>query len=227
MKLLIIEDEPDLLASLIKGFKKNGYAVDGSEDGAEGLELYKINEYDLIILDLNLPSMDGLEVLSEIRKRDKIQRILILSARNTIKDKVSGLDGGANDYLPKPFDFSELDARVRALLRSTMVLNDTEIDLGGIIISTLTKTIKISQIPIDFAPREYSILEYLAVNRGRTVSAEELIEHVWDSDTNMFTDSVKVHISNIRKKLFAAGAENLLQTIRGQGYLIEKGRLKH
>lgn len=223
MKLLIIEDEPDLLASLAKGFQKKGYAVDTSGDGREGLELSRINEYDLILLDLNLPSMDGLEVLKEIRKTDKTQRVLILSARNSVRDKVDGLDTGANDYLPKPFDFSELDARVRALLRSSVLLNDTEIDLGPVRVDTLKKSVSArNRGALELAPREYAILEYLAVHRGRAVSAEELIEHVWNSEANLFTDSVKVHISNIRKKLADACGEELIRTVRGQGYLVEK-----
>lgn len=224
MKLLFIEDEPDLLESLIRGFKKKGYAADGSSDGAEGLELCRINEYDLIILDLNLPSMDGLDILKEIRKKDKTQRVLILSARGTVDDRVTGLDTGANDYLPKPFDFTELDARVRALLRSTVVMNDTEIDLGGIIVNTMNKTIYTpDKTALDIAPREYAIVEYLAINRGRAVSTEELIEHIWSSEANMFTDSAKVHVSNIRKKISLACGRELIKTVRGQGYLIEKG----
>lgn len=227
MKLLIIEDEPDLLASLARGFRKKGYAVDTAEDGTDGLELFLINEYDLILLDLNLPSLDGLEVLKEIRKENQTQRVLILSARSSVPDRVVGLDTGANDYLPKPFDFLELDARVRTLLRSALILNDAEIDLGCVRVNTSKKQVfSMQQDPLDLAPREYAIIEYLTIHRGRVVSAEELIEHVWDSEVNLFSDAVKVHISNIRRKLVAVCGEQLIDTVRGHGYLIEGEKIQ-
>lgn len=224
MKLLLIEDEPDLLAALTRGFQKKGYLVDGCGDGGEGLALWQINEYDLVVLDLNLPTMDGLQVLREIRRQDKLQRVLILSARSAVADKVAGLDEGANDYLPKPFDFSELDARVRALLRHVVLVNDTRILLGELEVDTARKVAFVKGQPLELAPKEYALLEYLAVHRGRTVSAEELIEHIWSSEANLFTDSVKVHVSNLRRKLTATCGAGLVQTLRGQGYLIEEIR---
>ena len=220
MKLLIIEDEIDLINALKKGFIKKGYVVDCAIDGEDGLELYHINEYDLIILDLNLPSMDGLEVLKAIREQDKMQRVLILSARSAVSDRIIGLDMGANDYLPKPFDFGELDARVRSLLRCELIQHNTIIKYGDIKLDTRAKSISVKDLTLCLAPREYAILEYLLLYQGKVISAEELIEHVWDSEANMFTDAVKVHISNIRKKLREVCGEEYIITIRGQGYLI-------
>lgn len=220
MKLLIIEDEIDLVNALKKGFIKKGYVVDCATDGENGLELYYINEYDLIILDLNLPSMDGLEVLKAIREQDKMQRVLILSARSAVSDRIIGLDMGANDYLPKPFDFGELDARVRSLFRCELIQHNTVIKYGDIKLDTRAKNISIKGLTLCLAPREYAILEYLLLHQGKVISAEELIEHVWNSEANMFTDAVKVHISNIRKKLREACEEEYIITIRGQGYLI-------
>lgn len=221
MKLLIIEDESDLAAAIQRGFVKKGYAADVAMDGAEGLEIYKINDYDLIVLDLNLPTMDGLEVLKAIRERDKLQKIIILSARSAIKDKVLGLDAGANDYLAKPFDFEELDARVRNLLRAEFVVHDTVVSFGPLKLNTKLKTLTVMEKQVELAPKEYSILEYLLLHSDSVVSAEEIIEHIWDSDANLFTDSVKVHISNLRRKLRAAGGEDMIISSRGQGYRIK------
>lgn len=222
MKILIIEDEVDLARALQKGLIKNGYAVDIAVDGAEGFELYKINSYDLIVLDLNLPSMDGLEILRAIRKDDKLQRIIILSARGAIDDRILGLDMGANDYLPKPFDFGELCARVRSLLCRSFTQESREVQCGELRLDTSAKEIFFKETKLDITSREYSLLEYLTLNAGRVVSAEELIEHVWSSETDYFSAAVKVHISNLRKKLKDMGGEELILTARGQGYLIEK-----
>lgn len=222
MKLLIIEDEIDLLTALKKGFIKMGYAVDTAEDGEEGAFLASVNEYDVIILDLNLPSKDGLDVLREIRTRSLTQRVIILSARSSVSDKVLGLDIGANDYLAKPFDFFELAARVRSLARRSFVQDDIILQIGKVRLDTASRSVEYAGKKIDFAPKEYAILEYLALHRGQVISAETLIEHVWESDIDMFSASVKVHISNIRKKLSQATGNELIQTRRGSGYIIEK-----
>ena len=222
MKLLIIEDEIDIIHALKKGFEKRGYVVDCAMDGEGGLELYHINEYDLIILDLNLPIVDGLDVLGAIRKQDKLQKVLILSARSTVPDKIVGLDLGANDYLPKPFDFRELDARVRSLLRCKMLQHETIIHCGDITLDTQAKRISTCGFPLDLAPREYAIFEYLLLHQGTAISAETLIEHIWDSEANLFTDAVKIHISNLRKKLKETCGKEYIVTVRGQGYLIDK-----
>ena len=161
MKLLIIEDEPDMRNALKKGFIKKGYLVDTAEDGEEGSYLALVNTYDVIVLDLNLPGKDGLEILQEIRDRSKTQRVIILSARSSVPDKITGLDMGANDYLAKPFDFMELEARVRSLARREMVQNDTKINIHNLVIDTVQKKVSYNGEKIELSPKEYAILEYL------------------------------------------------------------------
>ena len=161
MKLLIIEDEPDMRNALKKGFIKKDYLVDTAEDGEEGSYLALVNTYDVIVLDLNLPGKDGLEILQEIRDRSKTQRVIILSARSSVPDKITGLDMGANDYLAKPFDFMELEARVRSLARREMVQNDTKINIHNLVIDTVQKKVSYNGEKIELTPKEYAILEYL------------------------------------------------------------------
>lgn len=222
MKILIIEDEIDLVKAIKKGFSKREYIIDYALDGKEGLELYYINDYDLIILDLNLPSMDGLEILRNIRQSDNSQRILILSARSSVEDKVKGLDLGANDYLVKPFSLLELDARVRSLLRSEKIQYSFKVSYKNMELDTLLKAVYINNIKVNLSPREYAIVEYLILNKGKVISAEDLLEHIWLDDINLFTDSVKVHISNIRKKFKEFSDEKYIYTIRGGGYLMHE-----
>lgn len=222
MKLLIVEDEEDLANALKRGFQKAGYAVDVALDGGEGLELYGVNSYDLILLDLNLPVLDGLEVLKAIRKRDKLQRVLILSARSAVENRIEGLDLGANDYLAKPFDFGELSARVRSLLRRSFLQESSVVHCGLITLRTDLKQLEAGGKPLETTAKEYALIEYLVLHAGKVVSAEELIEHVWDSEADFFSAAVKVHISNLRRKLKQACGRELIVTQRGQGYLIEK-----
>lgn len=224
MKLLIMEDEEDLLKILKKYFVKKGYIVETAMDGAEGFQMYQINEYDLIILDLNLPSMDGMEVLLNIRKRDVSQKILILSARAELEDRVLGFDMGVNDYLPKPFSIVELDARVRALLRCEIKQYGNEIISGMFRLHMDRKQIYVNDQKLELGPKEYAILEYLIINNEKVVSTESLIEHIWNSDVNMFTRSVKVHVSNIRKKIKNISGENGIVTVKGYGYTIGQER---
>lgn len=158
MKILLIEDEEDLIEALAHGLKKNGYVVDMATDGRDGLELSYINDYDLIILDLNLPSMDGLDILTEIRKRDQECKILILSARSDYSQRIEGLDKGANDYLVKPFDFGELLARTRALLRRTFIQQNTQLKHGDLIIDTAKRCVMYHQQPVELSPKEFALL---------------------------------------------------------------------
>lgn len=223
MKLLIIEDEEDILDALVYGFRKLGYIVDSASDGQDGLECIYINKYDLIILDLNLPSMDGLEILSKIREEDEQSKVIILSARTQFTDRIKGLDMGANDYLIKPFDFGELVARVKSLLRRSFIQKNSKMKYGDIIIDTNSRIVYAEEgKKIELAPKEFAIFEYLMLNRGRAVSAEELIEHIWDSDFEMFSNSIKVHVSNLRKKLSCYSDKEIIFNIRGSGYIINK-----
>lgn len=219
MRLLIIEDEDDLRTALARGLQKLGYSVDQAENGAEGLSLAETNAYDLIVLDLNLPEVDGLEVLTRIREQNWEQKILILSARTAFHQRVEGLDLGANDYLVKPFDFGELEARIRNLLRRSFFQKNPELTCGGIVLNTIARTVTGPDgSALELTPKELAILEYLLMNRGRPVRAEELIEHVWSEDSDPFSNAVKVHVSLLRKKLTAAGCSDLLHTVRGAGY---------
>lgn len=222
MKLLIVEDEPDMLKALEKWFVKKGFLVDTAEDGEEGSYLALVNTYDVIVLDLNLQGKDGLEILQEIRERSKTQRVIILSARSSVPDKILGLDMGANDYLTKPFDFMELDARVRSLVRREIVQRDTEIRINHLVIDTVQKMVFYNGEKVELAPKEYAILEYLGINLGKTVSAEDLIEHVWESDIDLFSVSVKVHMSKLRKKIEKVTGKKYIETIRGRGYLLSE-----
>lgn len=222
MKLLIVEDEEDMREALCYGLKKRGYAVDSTGDGAEAAELCDINDYDLVVLDLNLPGMDGMDVLKHVESLERPIKVLILSARSELSDKLAGLDGGASDYLTKPFHFEELEARIRVLLRRSFVQAETALSRGGLRLDTRLKTVSYLDRPLEFSMREFAILEYLMVNMGRPVSAGELMEHVWDSEADLFSNQVKVYISVIRRKLTAVTEEEIIRSIRGAGYLIDK-----
>lgn len=221
MRILVIEDEIDLLEAIEEGLKIDGYAVDTSEDGIDGLELSKINDYDLIILDLNLPSMDGIDILKSIRKSDNLIKILILTARSSIEDRVVGLDLGANDYLVKPFHFEELEARIRSLLRVKYIQEDIVLKYNNLKIDTKLRKAYINDEFIKLTKKEFSILEYLMKNINKVISQEELIEHIWDNSVDMFSNSVRVHINSLRKKLKASINNEVIKNIVGVGYVIE------
>ena len=220
MKILIVEDEYQLQKIVAKGLRKCGYAVDTAIDGEVALEQFEVNEYDLIILDLNLPKVDGMDVLREIRKKNLTVKVLILSARHDINDRVAGLDDGANDYLVKPFDFHELEARIRCLLRQQIVTHQTQFILHGITLDLAKCVAMIGSEDINLTKKEFSILRYLMFNKNKVISAEQIIEHVWDSDRDMFSNSFKFHMSSLRKKIAEKGKADLIKTYRGQGYMI-------
>lgn len=221
MKLLLVEDEALLSKNVAKGLRLLGYAVDCAYDGEEALELWEVNAYDLMILDLNLPKLDGMEVLRRVRAQDAESRILILSARNTVDDKISGLDGGSNDYLTKPFEFRELEARIRGLLRRSFTTAPADLRCGCLRVDTAARRAYCAEAPVELTRKEYAILEYLLTHTGRVVGAEELIEHAWDSEADPFSNSFRFHIHSLRKKLDEAGAGGYIITQRGQGYRIQ------
>lgn len=221
MKLLIVEDEIRLKEILAKGLKKCGYAVDTAEDGEEALEQFEVNEYDLIVLDLNLPKVDGMEVLRIIRRSNRTVKILILTARSDIEDRVKGLDDGGNDYLVKPFDFKELEARIRCLLRQQVVIQETNLTAAGITLNQVKCIALAGDQELGLTKKEYSILQYLILNKNKVISTEQLIEHVWDSETDLFSNSFKFHMSSLKKKLADKRSEGVIRNIRGQGYIIE------
>ena len=218
MKLLIVEDEVLLSRSLSKVL---GYAVDCAFDGEEALELLEINAYDLMVLDINIPKINGLDVLKKIREAGSRLPVIILSAKNTVFDKVKGLDCGSNDYLTKPFDFLELEARIRNLLRQNTGLNDSVVRCGEASIDTSAKKAYWGSTLLDLTKKEYSILQYLLHHPDTVISAEELIEHVWDSEVDLFSNSFRFHIHSLRKKIKDAGStSDFIITIRGQGYMV-------
>lgn len=221
MKLLVVEDEERLRKILAKGLKKCGYAVDTAGDGEEALEYFEVNDYDLVVLDLNLPRVDGMEVLRIIRSKNRTIKVLILSARSDIEDRIRGLDDGGNDYLIKPFDFKELEARIRCLLRQKVIMEETELQASGITLSLAKCTAMAGKEVLPLTKKEYSILQYLMLNKNRIISAEQLIEHVWDSEADLFSNSFKFHMSSLRKKLAEHLTDSVIQNIRGQGYMIE------
>lgn len=218
LKILLVEDEELLSNVIAKGLKKLGFAVDQTYDGENALYLYDVNTYDLIILDLNLPIIDGMEVLGQIRKTDFKTKILILSARSEVIDRIAGLNQGANDYLVKPFDFDELVARVNNLLRQSFIQTPSILSVGNITMDLLAKTVSANHVLLSLTNKEYAILEYLMLNQGKVISQSELIEHVWDSDVDPFSNSLKFHLHSLKKKL---GEENIISNIRGQGYIIK------
>lgn len=218
MRILLVEDEKDLNRILAKGLKKIGYAVDGAFDGEEALFMFDVNEYDLILLDLNLPKIDGLDVLKEIRKRNLYIKVIILSARVDIDQRVEGLDAGANDYMIKPFDFKELEARIRTLLRMSFTQNPSVLYCIDLSLNTNTRKVYIKDQEIELTRKEFCILEYLMQNRERLISNEELFEHVWDNEADEFSNTLKFHVHSLKKKLGQYSDIEYIINKRGHGY---------
>ncbi len=216
MRLLVVEDEPDLLAGLLRSFRDDGYAVDGAADGEEGLFKAQTHEYDAIVLDIMLPVMDGWEVLAKLRETRKTP-VLMLTARDAVRDRVRGLDTGADDYLIKPFDRDELLARVRALVRRGAAGTRVRIEIGDMVIDAAARTVFRAGEPVPLTAREFALLYYLAVHRGEVVTRTTLYEHLFDETDNTLSNLLDVHVSNIRRKL----GHDLIKTRRGHGYSIE------
>ena len=220
MRLLVVEDEITLCETIAKGLRLDGYEVDICYDGGTAWNMAMDESYDLIILDLNLPVMDGMEVLRNIRKEDSETAVLILSARGHLQDKIDGLDSGANDYLCKPFHFEELEARVRSLTRRRTVQNNVILSCGELSLDTKSRTAMARGEKLPLTRKELGLLEYLLLHQERPVPQEELIQHVWDSSVDSFSNSIRVHISALRKKLRAALGYDPIANRIGQGYVI-------
>lgn len=228
MRILVIEDETELREALEEGLRMSGYAVDGASDGEAGWEMLTIYQYDLLLLDLNLPSIDGMEILRRIRATNSDLRILILSAREGIEDRVGGLDCGANDYLIKPFHFSELLARIRSLLRRRFETEQSILTCQNVSLLRNTQEVLIGDKAVPLMPKEYGILEYLMSNANRYVTQEELLEHVWDENADPFTSSVRVYVSFLRKKLSPyLNSAVFIESAPSKGYMIRKEAEDH
>ena len=221
MKILVVEDEEKLLQSIKEGLVHSGYLVDISSDGDEASFMAFSNDYDLIILDINLPGKNGFEILKEIRKRDSEVNIIMLTALSDIDDRVRGLDLGANDYIVKPFHFDELKARIRSLLRRKTSIRDSIIRSNGVEFDTVKRSFYIDKEPLKLTAKEAGILEYLFFNLGRYVTAEELMEHVWNDEVDLFSNVVRVHMSALRKKLKNKLGNNIIRNEIGKGYIID------
>src|SRR6187402_455377 len=220
MRFLVVEDEKRIADFLERGLASAGYAVDTAPDGQTALEMVHGTDYDLIVLDMMLPDMDGLRVLEKIRNRKSSPPVLILSARGTVNDRVKGLETGADDYLVKPFAFAELLARVRVLLRRGQP-SPEKLQLGDLVLDTVRRRVTRSGEAIDLAPKEFSILEYMMRNPGRPLSRTMIVEHVWDLDYDGLTNIVDVYIRHLRGKIDDRFPKKMIQTVRGVGYLLE------
>lgn len=223
MRILVVEDEPELRETIAEGLRMDGYAVDTSADGANAYELARIEPYDLLLLDLNLPEMNGFEVLRALRCDKPDLKVLILTARSDVDDKVEGLDLGANDYLTKPFAFKELEARIRALLRRQFTQQETVLTHGGLALDTKTRTASANGQNLALTRKELALLEYFMRNKGRVISAEELIEHVWDGSVDSFSNAIRVHITSLRKKIRETMDLNPIENRIGEGYILCDG----
>jgi two-component system OmpR family response regulator len=216
MRILIVEDEPDLLSSLAQALREEGYAVDTANDGEDGVYKAENYDYDAVVLDVMLPKMDGWQVLARLRKIKKTP-VLMLTARDQSRDRVRGLDGGADDYVIKPFDLAEVFARLRALIRRSANKTSNIIEIGDVRIDTAARNISRAGKLLELTAREYALVQFLALHRGEVVTRTQLYEHLFDENDDTFSNLLDVHVSNVRKKLGA----NFIATRRGHGYCIE------
>jgi two-component system OmpR family response regulator len=216
MRVLVIEDDPDLIHALGRSLREAGYAVDEAREGGEGLFKAKSTDYDAIVLDIMLPGMDGWEILRQLR-REKKTPVLILSARDTVPDRVRGLDGGADDYLVKPFDLVELQARLRALIRRSAGGAESVIRMGEVTVDLRSRTVESGGARVNLTAREYSLIEFLAMHRGTLVTRTMIYEHLFDENDDTLSNLVDVYVASIRRKL----GKDLITTRRGQGYIID------
>jgi two-component system copper resistance phosphate regulon response regulator CusR len=227
MRILLVEDEPSAAKILAKGLREEAYAVDVATDGEIALEQAFTNDYDLIILDVMLPRKDGFEVCRELRAAGSVVPVLMLTARDAVEDRVEGLDSGADDYLPKPFDFDELLARVRALLRRRPALYPEVINVADLSIDTRARRASRGGKDIDLTAKEYALLEYLSRRAGEVVGRADIAEHVWDDSYDPFSKVIDVFIQRLRRKVDEGHALKLIRTRRGEGYMLTAREADH
>src|SRR5215831_16318453 len=223
MRILIVEDEKKVASFIKKGLQQEGYAADAVHDGADAVQNAEMFDYDLIILDLMLPSRSGLDVLREIRAKKPKLPVLVLTAKGAVDDKVAGLDAGADDYLIKPFAFAELSARIRALLRRGTQENPA-LRLADLEMDTASRQVRRAGQPIDLKLKEYALLEFLLRNVHRPVTRTMIVEHVWDIHFDIFSNVLDVHINSLRNKIDKGFERSLIHTVRGIGYMLSDRR---
>jgi len=222
MTILLIEDEYKLVKALKRGLEIEGYAVDAAYDGEEGIRKGLQNDYDVIILDLMLPKKDGIDVCGELRQKQVHTPILILTARDAKEDRVKGLDNGADDYLTKPFEFDELLARIRALLRRKKTMEPTKLTVADVVLDPATHEVRRAGKLISLKPKEYGLLDYLMRYPNRALTREQLLEHIWGPDFSPKGNYLDVHIRYLRRKIDEGYAKKLIYTVRGTGYKIKE-----
>lgn len=222
MRILVVEDERSLCDAIVRSLRRLAYSVDYCHDGQDAMDFLAVERFDLVVLDLNLPGADGMTVLRTLREVDRETKVLILSARSEVAEKVAGLDAGANDYLTKPFHLEELAARIRSLTLRRFTQNDVLLTCGNLTFDTKARRAAVGDEALSLTRKETGILEYMMLNQGRPVSQEELLEHVWDSSVNNFSNSIRVHISALRKKLRAALGHDPIRNRIGEGYVMEE-----
>jgi len=220
MRLLLVEDDPRIARFVTKGLEEQSYAVDVVANGNDAVYQVEINDYDLVVLDVMIPGRDGFSTCRSIRALGKRMPILMLTARDAVEDRITGLDSGADDYLTKPFEFGELLARLRALLRRPNELRPAKIVVGDLALDTASQTAKRGNRSISLTTKEYALLEFLARNAGRVVGRSEIAEHVWDESFDPFSNLIEVYVNRLRRKLGEDAGKPLLQTRRGSGYIL-------
>jgi two-component system copper resistance phosphate regulon response regulator CusR len=223
MRLLLVEDDPRIAHFVAKGLREQAYAVDVASTGEQALYQAAINTYDLVVLDVMIPAPDGFAVCRELRKAAQRMPILMLTARDAVEDRIEGLDHGADDYLTKPFEFRELLARLRALLRRPGSLQPARLVVADLVVDTAGQTVSRGGKVVSMTAKEYALVEYLARNAGRVVGRAEIAEHVWDEEFDPFSNLIEVYVNRLRRKLDVGSGGPLLHTRRGAGYVLSSG----
>ena len=218
MRILVVDDDTRLCSVIARGLTEEGYAVDTAHDGEEGQYLAEINDYDLAILDIMMPKVDGVTLCRNLREQGSEMAILMLTAKDAIEDRVNGLDAGADDYLVKPFAFNELVARVRALTRRTAPTRATELSIGHLVLDTVSRRLHVDAEPVELTSKEYAVLEYLMRNPDAVITRGLIEEHAWNNDFDSVSNLVDVYIRRLRAKIDLTGKSSLIETIRGAGY---------
>ncbi len=227
MRILLVEDDVNAARMLAKGLREQAYAVDVSPDGEDALYRASINDYDLVILDVLLPGKNGFEVCRQMRSAGSAIPVLMLTARDSVADRVAGLDTGADEYLSKPFDFYELLARVRALLRRGPALQAETIKVADLAVDTRARRVRRAGRAVDLTSKEYALLEYLARHTDEVVGRSQIAEHVWDENFDAFSNLIEVYVQRLRRKIDDGHSRKLLRTIRGEGYMLTAGEANH